>query len=99
MKKRETQQCEINRHHALDLIVIIGKGEQKWIPEGGYRSRETDTSTGQGTRPLGVALILRSNRLNSFESFSNPLSLLPPTVVSPAEVEVETFLASCLSNR
>ena len=53
---------------------------------------------GQGMRPLGGVLILRSNRVNSFESFSNPLSL-PPMVVSPAKVEVETFLASCLSNR
>jgi len=54
---------------------------------------------GQGTRPLGGVLILRSNRVNSFESFSNPLSLLPPIVVSPAKLEVETFLASCLSNK
>jgi len=88
---------------AKQTNVTPSKGGQRGgfhIPEHGgvLKLGNRHAPNGQGTRPLGGVLILRSSRVNSFESFSNPLSL-PPMVVSPAKAEVETFLASCLSNR
>ena len=99
VKTRIHSKCETND---INPIVTTGKGKRRddsrFRKVGIKVGQHAHPPAGQRARPLWGVLILRSSRLNSFESFSNPLSLFPPMVVSP-EVEGEMLLASCLSNK